>query len=90
MAWFGEVAGSGARRLEGGSMDLVIGEIEQRRNSTPLDRTREAEGGGCGGWSGKDPEKDLVKWRRRGTILLKFRVCQNGLGVDEYIHHGLG
>ena len=59
-------------------------------NSTPLDRTREAEGGGCGGWSGKDPEKDLVKWRRQGTILLKFRVCQNGLGMEEYIHHGLG
>ena len=44
------LVGCSGRRLEGGSMDLVTGEIEQRRNSTPLDRTREAEGGGYGGW----------------------------------------
>ena len=52
------------RRLEGGSMDLVTGEIEQRRNSTPLDRTREAEGGGCGGWSmgsGRIPREILER-----------------------------
>ena len=45
-------------------MDLVIGEIEQRRNSTTLDRTLEAEGGGCGGWSmgsGRIPREILER-----------------------------